>query len=141
MVLFLWKAVWQSLIMGFAFLIPFALCRTADIALGAVLASKLDSLTFDKKKLWRGIKYTLVALFGIACLLAGITMIPPLLEYYKATAVDMTAVKSDLNKIMIASTIALSAVTYGKDAFEKLKLYLQRGAPPDNTAAETTTDK
>ena len=123
----LWFAVWQSLVMGFAFLVPFAFCRVADIAFGAVLASKLDNLVFDYKKLLKGILYTIVTLIGLACLIAGITMIPELLQYYNVTVVDATALKDIIDVIMIISTIVVSAYTYGKDAYTKFKTLLQKG--------------
>lgn len=141
MTLLLWALVFKSIITGFAFLVPFAFFRTADISFGVVLALKLDSMRFDKKKFWQGILYTLITLFGLACLIAGITMIPPLLEYYKITAVDVTAFKGVLDVTIIISSIVMSAITYGKDAFDKFKLLLNRGAPPDDTTTETTNNK
>lgn len=138
----LWITVWQSLIMGFAFLVPFAFCRIADIAFGAVLASKFDSLVFDYKKLLKGILYTIVTLIGLACLIAGVTMIPELLKYYNVTIVDATALKDIIDVVMIISTIVVSAYTYGKDAFAKFKMLLQKSEPvtTSNTSADEVGD-
>mgnify|MGYP003610020415 CR=1 FL=1 len=122
----LWIKVWQSLVMGFVFLIPFAFCRLADIGFGAVLASKLDNLTFDKQKLFKGIVYTIFTLLSLACLIAGITMIPILLEYYNITNTD--ALKDAVDVTLIISTVVVSSVTYGKDAYEKFKTLLEKKA-------------
>lgn len=122
----LWITVWQSLLMGFAFLVPFAFCRLADIAFGAVLATKLDNLTFDWKKFFKGIGYTLITLIGLACLIAGITMIPELLEFYQIEIIDTDALGEIINVVMIVSTTITAALTYGRDAYDKFKQLISK---------------
>lgn len=115
--------------MGFAFLVPFALCRLADISFGAVIASKLDNLQFDYKKFIKGILYTAVILVGLACLIAGITMIPELMKYYNITLIDTEVLKNVIDIIIIISTIIGSTITYGKDAFDKFKILIHGSQP------------
>lgn len=134
----IWIKVWQSLVMGFAFLIPFAFCRAADIGFGAVLASKLDNLTFDFKKFFKGILYTFVTLISLACLITGITMIPELLNYYDITDTDI--LKNSIDVIMIVATIVVSAITYGKDAYEKFKRLIEKQETTPVIVAVTTAD-
>lgn len=117
----IWTAVWQSLVMGFAFLIPFALCRFADIAFGVYGSIKIESLSFNWKKFLAGVLSTFIVLVGLAALIAGITMIPQLLAYYEVDFVDTEVVGEMINVIMIISTIVVAGLTYGRDAYNKFK--------------------
>lgn len=117
----LWVAVLQNLIMGFAFLVPLAFCRIADIAFGTLAAFKLENLKFDWRKFVTGIVATLIMLIGLACLITGITMIPELLKYYNIQIVDTEVLNDTIDIVMILATFVGSALTYGKDAFVKAK--------------------
>lgn len=117
----LWIVVWQSLCMGFAFLIPLALCRLADIAFGVVSSFKFEGIKFNWKKLLSGVFSTAILLAGLACLISGVTMIPELIKNYSIQIVDAEILGEIVDGVMIASTIIISALTYGKDAFAKFK--------------------
>ena len=113
--------VLQGLIMGFAFLVPLALCRIADIAFGVASSFKIKDLKFDWVKLVSGIINTLILLAGLACLIAGVTMIPELMKYYNVQILDTDILSDIVDGFMIVSTITISALTYGKDAYVKFK--------------------
>lgn len=117
----LWLVVWQSLGMGFAFLVPLALCRLADIAFGVASSFKIDDAKFDLRKLLSGVVNTAILLAGLACLITGVTMIPELMKNYGVQIVDADLLGEIVDGVMIVSTIVVSALTYGRDAYNKFK--------------------
>ena len=117
----------SNLIMVGVFLILFVLFRVADILFGIAIAKKKD-VNFDVNKFLWGIFYTLSATVGLACLVAGVSLIIPLINYYQIIVDDtVTSVLNSINSIAICGTIIVASVAgYGKDAFSKVKTLLEK---------------
>ena len=103
-----------------AFIIPFLFMRLADIVFGVILSIKDTQLTFDYKKLLKGLAWGIMLAIGMAAITSGAVMLPALLEMYEITLVDTEALSGMINILTIIGIIVTSIVTYGKDAYQKM---------------------
>ena len=117
----MFKTIVDNLIMVAWFLLPLVFCRTADIIFGSVIAYKSETITFDFKVIIKSIVKTLLILIGLACLVSGVVMLPELIKKYGNDMINTDVLKEFITIVTIISTLALAAVSYGKDAFLKFK--------------------
>lgn len=103
------------------FMLPLILCRMADICFGAVNAWKNIAQKFDRKKLLNSLISSGIMLIGIAFLVSGVVSLPVIMEYYKIDVVDTSVLSDMINVAIIVTLLIATTVTYGKDAFSKLK--------------------
>jgi len=117
----MFKTIVDNLIMVAWFLLPLVFCRIADIIFGSVIAYKSETITFDFKVILKSIVKTLLILIGLACLVSGVVMLPELIKKYGNDMINTDVLKEFITIVTIISTLALAAVSYGKDAFLKFK--------------------
>ena len=117
----MFKTIVDNLIMVAWFLLPLVFCRTADIIFGSVIAYKSETIKFDFKVIIKSIVKTLLILIGLACLVSGVVMLPELIKKYGNDMINTDVLKEFITIVTIISTLALAAVSYGKDAFLKFK--------------------
>lgn len=117
----MFKTIVDNLIMVAWFLLPLVFCRTADIIFGSVIAYKSETITFDFKVIIKSIVKTLLILIGLACLVSGVVMLPELIKKYGNDMINTDILKEFITIVTIISTLAIAAVSYGKDAFLKFK--------------------
>lgn len=120
------QTVVQNLVTVGCCLILFVLFRISDIFLGIAIAKK-NKISFNKKKLLRGLFYTLCAVIGLATLVTGLSMVIPIINYCGIVTDDtINEVLDIVNVVAIcASILSVSIVTYGKSAFEKFNTFIK----------------
>lgn len=120
----IWDSVVYNLGMVAWFMLPLILCRCADICFGAVNAWKDITKTFDWKKILDGVISSAIMVFGLALLVSGVVSLPSIMEYYNFNVVDTDVLSDMINVVIIVTLLIATTVTYGKDAFLKLKTLL-----------------
>ena len=112
----------NNIIMIFSFMIILILSRLSDIFLGAVLAYKDITLTFDYKKIVKGFIYSLICGIALVLLTVAISLLPEFLTLYNITMIDNDILKevTNLSIIAIIITASLKRMKDCKDKFQKI---------------------
>ena len=112
----------NDLIMIFSFVLILMLARTADICLGAVLAYKDITLTFDYKKLIKGVIYSLICGVALILLTTAITLLPELFNIFNISFIDNENFKeiTNLSIVAIIATSSIKRMNDCKNKFQKI---------------------
>lgn len=122
----IWNEISKNLVMVMWFMLPLTLCRLADILFGAVNAWKSLYDKFNSTKLKNSIISSAIMLLGMLCLVSGIVSLPAIMQYYNIDIIDTNLLNDMLNIVVVVTLLITTAITYGKDAFDKLSKLLKK---------------
>ena len=100
--------------------------RVADMLFGIANAKK-QKIVFNKKKFLWGLFYTLCFVAGLATFVTAVSMVIPVIKYCQLVADESILKTLDVINVtvMSLSILTVSVVTYGKDAYDKFKQFIQ----------------
>ena len=127
-----------NLTMVGVFLVPLALMRVADIALGTAIAKK-NKVQWDWKKFLWGIFYTICFIVGVGLFTTSISMIEPIVRIFGLIVDEATL--TALNGISVIAVclfvLTVTITSYGKDCCEKIKILISK----DTNAVSDTSKR
>ena len=120
------------------FLVPLALMRVADIALGTAIAKK-NKVQWDWNKFLWGIFYTICFIVGVGLFTTSISMIEPIVRIFGLIVDEATL--TALNGISVIAVclfvLTVTITSYGEDCCEKIKILISK----DTNAVSDTSKR